>query len=47
MKKVESNQDITVQTKDTDVKNSGDSKITVTDKNGKDITVSGLSLIHI
>lgn len=41
VKKVESNQDITVQTKDTDVKNSGDSKITVTDKNGKDITVSG------
>ena len=33
--------DITVQTKDTDVKNSGDSKITVTDKNGKDSTVSG------
>ena len=41
VKKVESNQDITVQTKDTDVKNSSDSKITVTDKNGKDITVSG------
>ena len=41
VKKVESNQDITVQTKDTDVKNSGDSKITVTDKNGKDSTVSG------
>ena len=40
VKKVESNQDITVQTKDTDVKNSGDSKITVTDKNGKDSTVS-------
>ena len=39
VKKVESNQDITVQTKDTDVKNSGDSKITVTDKNGKDTTV--------
>ncbi|MFR0769923.1 MAG: hypothetical protein ACLSHO_10315 [Dysosmobacter sp.] len=38
---MESNQDITVQTKDTDVKNSGDSKITVTDKNGKDSTVSG------
>lgn len=43
VKKVESNQDITVQTKDTDVKNSGDSKITVTDKNGKDSTVSGVS----
>ena len=41
VKKVESNQDITVQTKDTNVKNSGDSKITVTDKNGKDSTVSG------
>lgn len=41
VKKVESNQDITVQTKDTDVKNSGDSKITVTDKSGKDSTVSG------
>ena len=41
VKKVESNLDITVQTKDTDVKNSGDSKITVTDKNGKDSTVSG------
>ena len=39
VKKVESNQDITVQTKDTDVKNSGDSKITVTDKSGKDTTV--------
>ena len=41
MKKVESDKDITVKTKDTDVKNSGDSKITVTDKNGKDSTVSG------
>lgn len=41
VKKVESDKDITVQTKDTDVKNSGDSKITVTDKNGKDSTVSG------
>ena len=41
VKKVESDKDITVKTKDTDVKNSGDSKITVTDKNGKDSTVSG------
>ena len=41
VKKVESDSDITVQTKETDVKNSGDSKITVTDKNGKDSTVSG------
>ena len=41
VKKVESNQDITVQTKDTDVKNIGDEKITVTDKSGKDSTVSG------
>ena len=39
VKKVESDSDITVKTKDTDVKNSGDSKITVTDKNGKDTTV--------
>lgn len=39
VKKVESNSDITVQTKETDVKNSGDSKITVTDKSGKDTTI--------
>lgn len=39
VKKVESDSDITVQTKETDVKNSGDSKITVTDKSGKDTTV--------
>ena len=39
VKKVESNQDITVQTKDTNVKNSGDSKITVTDKNGNELTL--------
>ena len=41
VKKVESDKDITVKTKDTDVKNIGDEKITVTDKSGKDITVSG------
>ena len=40
VKKVESNQDITVQTKDTDVKNSGDSKITVTDKNGDSVQLT-------
>ena len=39
MKKVESDKDITVKTKETDVKNSGDSKITVTDKSGKDTTI--------
>lgn len=39
VKKVESDSDITVQTKETDVKNSGDSKITVTDKSGKDTTI--------
>ena len=41
VKKVESDKDITVKTKDTDVKNIGDEKITVTDKSGKDSTVSG------
>ena len=40
VKKVESDKDITVKTKDTDVKNTGDDKITVTDKNGKDSTVN-------
>ena len=39
VKKVESDRDITVKTKDTDVKNIGDEKITVTDKSGKDTTV--------
>ena len=39
VKKVESDKDITVRTKDTDVKNIGDEKITVTDKSGKDTTV--------
>lgn len=39
VKKVESDKDITVKTKDTDVKNIGDEKITVTDKSGKDTTV--------
>ncbi len=39
VKKVESDKDITVQTKDTDVKNIGDEKITVTDKSGKDTTI--------
>ena len=39
VKKVESDKDITVKTKETDVKNSGDSKITVTDKSGKDTTI--------
>lgn len=38
-KKVESDKDITVRTKETDVKNIGDEKITVTDKSGKDTTV--------
>ena len=37
VKKVESNQDITVQTKDTDVKNSGDSKITVSHSRTPDL----------
>ena len=39
VKKVESDKDITVKTKETDVKNIGDEKITVTDKSGKDTTV--------
>lgn len=39
LKKVESDKDITVKTKDTDVKNIGDEKITVTDKSGKDTTI--------
>ena len=39
VKKVESDKDITVRTKETDVKNIGDEKITVTDKSGKDTTV--------
>ena len=39
VKKVESDKDITVKTKDTDVKNIGDEKITVTDKSGKDTTI--------
>ena len=39
VKKVESDKDIAVKTKGTDVKNIGDEKITVTDKSGKDTTV--------
>ena len=39
VKKVESDKDITVKTKDTDVKNIGDEKITVTDKSGRDTTI--------
>lgn len=39
VKKVESDKDITVETKNTDVKNIGDEKITVTDKRGKDTTI--------
>lgn len=39
VKKVESDSDITVKTKETDVKNIGDEKITVTDKSGKDTTI--------
>lgn len=39
VKKVESDKDITVRTKETDVKNIGNEKITVTDKSGKDTTV--------
>jgi len=39
VKKVESDKDITVETKNTDVKNIGDEKITVTDKSGKDTTI--------
>ena len=39
LKKVESDKDITVRTKETDVKNIGDEKITVTDKSGKDTTI--------
>ena len=39
VKKVESDKDITVRTKETDVKNIGDEKITVNDKSGKDTTV--------
>ena len=39
VKKVESDKDITVRTKETDVKNIGDEKITVTDKSGKDTTI--------
>ena len=39
VKKVESDKDITVKTKDTDVKNIGDEKIIVTDKSGKDTTI--------
>ena len=39
VKKVESDKDITVETKNTNVENSGDEKITVTDKSGKDTTI--------
>lgn len=39
VKKVESDSDITVKTKETDVKNIGDEKITVTDKSDKDTTI--------
>ena len=39
VKKVESDKDITVETKNTYVKNIGDEKITVTDKSGKDTTI--------
>lgn len=39
VKKVKSDSDITVKTKETDVKNIGDEKITVTDKSGKDTTI--------
>jgi len=40
VKNVASDTDITVETKNTSVENSGDSKITVTDAKGKDSTVS-------
>ena len=40
VKNVASDTDITVETKNTNVENSGDSKITVTDAKGKDSTVS-------
>ena len=40
VKNVASDTDVTVETKDTKVKNTGDDKITVTDKNGKDSTVN-------
>ena len=40
VKNVASDTDITVKTKNTNVENSGDSKITVTDAKGKDSTVS-------
>ena len=39
VKNVASDTDITVETKNTNVENSGDSKITVTDKSGKDPTI--------
>ena len=38
---VKSSEDVTVETKDTDVKNIGDGKIDVTDSTGKDTSVSG------
>lgn len=40
VKSVSSSEDVTIETKNTEVKNAGDSQITVTDKNGKDSTVS-------
>lgn len=40
VKNVASDTDVTVETKGTNVENTGDGKITVTDKNGKDSTVS-------
>lgn len=39
VKNVASDTDVTVETKNTNVENRGDEKITVTDKNGKDTTV--------
>ena len=39
VKNVASDTDITVETKNTNVENSGDEKITVTDKSGKDTTI--------
>ena len=40
VKNVASDTDVTVETKGTEVKNTGDGKITVTDKNGKDSAVN-------
>ena len=40
VKNVASDTDVTVETKGTEVKNTGDEKITVTDKNGKDSAVN-------